>query len=172
MNKYDLAFINFKAYEGKDTYLGMTEVALPTLAFLTQTLSGVGISGNLEAALIGQMEAMTMTITFRNLTEETIKISTPCRHRLELYGALQAEDSATGEESIDAVKHILTVFPKSIGGGKLARASTGDPSGEYAVRYWATYVRNKRMMELDPANNICFMNGKDYLAPVRKAMGM
>lgn len=172
MPKHDLAIINCMAYEGKDTFLGISEVTLPTVASPTQSFNGVGMSGTIEAALIGQLEAMTTTINFRNFTAETVKLSTPRKHRLELHCALQSEDSGTGDEVIDAVKHIMIVFPKSITGGKVSRATTGDPSGEYAVRYWATYIRGKRVLELDPVNNIYFMDGKDYLAPVRKAMGM
>ena len=168
---YDLATINFKVYEGKTTYVGVSDVTLPSLSFLTQTLSGVGIAGNIEAALIGQMDAMTSTFNFRNLTEETIHLATPTLHTVEMYEAQQREDSNTGE-SIHSVKHVMRIFPKTLSGGTAQRASTGDPSGEYAVRYWAVYVDGKRYMELDPMNSICYMDGKDYLAPVRNAMGM
>ena len=45
-------------------------------------------------------------------------------------------------------------------------------SGEYAVRYWATYIDGKKVREVDQLNFICYVNGTDYLADVRKALGM
>lgn len=170
--KYDLATINYKVYEGKTNFCGIADITLPTLSFLTQTLNGVGISGNVDAVLIGQMDAMEMDINFNNTTTDTIKLATPVRHSIEAHAALQLEDGTTGEEVIQHVKHVLVAIPKSMSGGTLARASTGSPSGKYAVRYWAMYVDGVKQLELDPVNSVCYINGTDYLAPVRKAMGM
>ena len=50
-------------------------------------------------------------------------------------------------------------------------ATPANGSGEYAVRYWATYLEGKKVRELDPLNFICYINGTDYLAAVRKALG-
>ena len=66
---------------------------------------------------------------------------------------------------------MLVVLPKKDGGGTLAPASAADASGEYAVRYWATYVDGQKIREIDPMNSICIINGVDYLADVRKALG-
>lgn len=42
---------------------------------------------------------------------------------------------------------------------------------EFAVRYWATYIDGKKVREIDPLNFICLIDGTDYLADVRKALG-
>lgn len=41
----------------------------------------------------------------------------------------------------------------------------------YAVSYYATYIDGKKKLEIDPLNYIYYVNGKDYLADVRKALG-
>ena len=41
-----------------------------------------------------------------------------------------------------------------------------------SVRYWATYIDGKKVREVDQLNFICYVNGTDYLADVRKALGM
>ena len=46
----------------------------------------------------------------------------------------------------------------------------GDISPD-AVRYWATYIDGKKVREIDPLNFICLIDGTDYLADVRKALG-
>lgn len=63
------------------------------------------------------------------------------------------------------------VVPKSTKGGTIAPATPTSGSGEYAVRYWATYINGKKVRELDPLNFICYINGVDYLAGVRAALG-
>ncbi len=43
--------------------------------------------------------------------------------------------------------------------------------GSYAVRRWVTYIDDAKVMELDPYNYICEVNGVDYLSDTRKALG-
>ena len=84
----DQSIINFAVYEDSIEYAGMAKATLPDVTFLTQSISGAGIGGNIDA-----------------------------------------------------------------------------------VRYWATYLDGKKVRELDPLNFICYINGTDYLAAVRKALG-
>lgn len=72
---------------------------------------------------------------------------------------------------MSSVKHIAKVFPKKHAPGKLAPAAAADASGEYAVLYYATYINGERVLEIDPLNFIYYVNGTDYLADVRKALG-
>ncbi len=68
-------------------------------------------------------------------------------------------------------KHVLTVIPKSHNVGTIAPAKPSDGSGEYSVRYWATWLDGVKVREIDPLNSIYMVNGVDYLAPVRRALG-
>ena len=124
-----------------------------------------------EAIIPGHFEAMTMTMNFRTTTAAALKLSEPRRHNIDIRVANQMEDTVAGKIQVESVKHVLVVIPKKDGGGKLAAASATDASGEYAVRYWATYVDGKKIREIDPMNSICLINGTDYLVDVRKALG-
>ena len=85
--------------------------------------------------------------------------------------AQQVEDSTEGKIKVQAVKHIMVVVPKTDNPGSVAPASPSDGSGEYAVRYWATYIDGEKVREIDPLNFICFVDGVDYLADVKAALG-
>lgn len=167
----DQSVINFAIYEDGSEYLGMASVALPDLNALTQSVSGAGIAGNVDAVILGHFEAMSMTLNFRTMTEQSIKLSEPRRHNIDLRVAQQEEDPVSGTVGAVAVKHVLVVVPKSDKGGSVAPASPSNGSGEYAVRYWKTYIDGKKVREIDPLNFICEINGTDYLADVRKALG-
>ena len=93
------SLIDFKVYEDKNEYLGVAQVGLPDIAYITQTITGAGIAGNV----------------------------TP--------------------------------------------ASPADANGEYSTYYYAAYKDGKQLWEIDPHNYICVIDGVDYMAPVRKALG-
>lgn len=169
-NKLDQAYINFAAYEDGNEYLGLTKVTLPDVKFISQSISGAGISGNIEA-VIAQVEAMTMSLDFRTTTSEAIKLLEPTRHNLELRVARQDEDVVKANLGVTAIKHLFVIIPKSYKGGSVAPASPGDASGEYAVRYWKCSIDGKTVIEIDPINNIININGIDYTKDLRAALG-
>ena len=162
----DQSIINFKVYEDSVEYVGMAQATLPDLTALTQSISGAGIAGNVESVILGHFDAMTLGLNFRTVTDQSVKLSEPRRHTIDLRVAQQDEDVVAGKVVVRAVKHILVVIPKS------DKAAPSNGSGEYAVRYWATYIDGKKVREVDQLNFICYVNGTDYLADVRKALGM
>lgn len=167
----DQSVINFAVYEDSVEYLGMAQATMPNLTALVQSISGVGIAGNVEAVILGHYDAMSLGLNFRTTTEQSIRLSEPRRHNLDLRVAQQEEDPVSGTLVVKKVKHVFVVVPKTETGGTVAPASPMDASGEYAVRYWATYIDGKKVREIDPLNFICYVNGTDYLASVRTALG-
>lgn len=167
----DQCVINFAVYEDSTEFVGLAKVTLPDLTALTQSISGAGIAGNVESVLLGHFEAMTLGLSFRNTTKQVIRLAEPRRHNIDLRIAQQDENTVKGAIETRSVKHVFVVIPKSTKGGTVAPASPTDGSGEYAVRYWANYIDGEKVLEIDPLNVICYINGVDYLAPVRKALG-
>ena len=165
------AIINYAIYEDGSELLGTANVTLPDLAYLTQSIAGAGIPGNIEAVILGHIDAMTMSINFRTITDAAVSLSEPRRHKLDLRVAQQKESSGQSNLQTDAVKHVLVVIPKTDKGGSVAPASVADAGGDYAVHYWATYINGKCVREIDPINNKFEINGTDYLKDVRSALG-
>ncbi|MGM9598691.1 MAG: phage major tail tube protein [Faecousia sp.] len=171
MSKLDQATIGLALYENGSEYFGIADVTLPDISYMTQVIQGAGIGGKIEAVMQGMTDTMSMTIKFRNASEHSIRLSEPRRHNIDLRIAQQYEDNVAGKTGARSLKHILVVIPKSDKGGNIAPASPSDGSGEYAVRYWATYIDGQLVREIDPFNYICNINGYDYLEDVRKALG-
>lgn len=166
----DQLIVNYAIYEDSKEFLGTVDATLPNIAWLSSTISGAGIAGNVDT-IIPHLDAMTLGLSFRTSTAEAISLAEPRRHTIDLRAARQDEDPVSGTFKTVSIKHILVVLPKSHTSGKLGPATTSDASGEYAVRYWATYIDGKKVSEFDPMNYICIMNGVDYLADVRNALG-
>ena len=171
MPNFDESVINFAVYEDSVEYVGVAGVTLPNLAAIVQTLSGAGIAGNVEVPVLGHYDVMSLTLNLRTTTEHSVRLSEPRRHNIDLRMAQQIEDTVAGEVKVQSIKHVLVVVPKTDTGGTVAPAAPTNGSGEYSVRYWATYIDGAKVREIDPLNFICVVNGVDYLADVRKAIG-
>lgn len=72
MGKIDELIVNFALYEDATEYLGMAEVTFPEISNLAEEINGAGIAGNVEAVVIGHLEAMTTTLTFRTVTAAAV----------------------------------------------------------------------------------------------------
>ena len=172
MSYIEETVVNGRLYEDANNFLGPVKITLPDVSYIMQTLKGIGIPGNIEYSIPGQIDAMTLGIDFQTFTREQIRLSEPRRHNLTLMVSQQGEDTVAGELAYTAIKHIFIVTPKTDKAGSVEPATPSGGSGEYAVRYWATYINGARVREIDPMNMIFYVNGTDYMAQVRKALGM
>ena len=162
--KRDTTTIDYAVYED-----GMTGVKMPDLSFSTEKITGAGIIGEVEEIMIGRMSAMTVTFNFRTITAAAVKLLQPYVHTIDLRVAQQQIDT-NGNNSVAAVKYILKVKPKKLSLGKIESATKADVSGEYAVTYYALYINNEKVTEIDPFNCICKINGTDYLSSVNNVL--
>lgn len=171
MPTIDQTVINFMIYEDATEYYGLAKVTFPDIKNLTTSISGAGISGNYDAVTLGHIEAMSMTLNFRTVTDSAFRLAEPRRHTLDIRVPQQSENTSNGELVVSHVKHVVVLTPKKLGLGTAAPSAAADVSGEYSVSYFATYLDGVKKVEIDPFNFIYFINGKDYLADVRKALG-
>ena len=167
----DMSNINFALYEDGTEYLGMASVTMPTLSNKVQNISGAGLGGDIEAVILGHIDALTLGLNFRTTTEQAVRLSEPRRHTIDLRVAQETEDPVNNSIDVPTEKHVMVVIPKTHNVGNIAPSSPSNGSGEYAVRYWATWLNGVKVREIDPMNMIYMVDGVDYLASVRKALG-
>ena len=163
--------INFHVYENATEYYGMAEVGLPEVSTIVNDVRGAGISGTFEGVVLGHIEAMTLTLNFRTPVRDSYKLLEPYDHHIDLRVALQDKDPVSGRQVVVQMKHVFVCQPKSFNPGQVSPANPADASGEYAVTYWATFIDGQKVLEIDIMNFIYFVNGTDYLAEVRRALG-
>jgi len=163
--------INLAVYEDNKEFEGIAKVTLPDISYLNATMSGAGIGGNILAVFTGMVDAMTTTINFLSATEAAVNLMSPKKHQLDMRIAEEYWDATNAEKGVWADKYVLVVVPTKMSPGEAAPASAVSASGEYAVSYYAAYKDGEQLWEIDPYAMRCYINGTDYMEPVRKALG-
>lgn len=165
------SYIEFEVYEDGTTLIGVASATLPSITFLTQSITGAGIGGTVEAVIAGMVDAMSLTLNFRSVTDSATKLMSPKRHLLDLRVAEQYWDSVNREKAVWADKYLMEVLPKTTNPGNVAPASAANASGEYAVYSYKATRDGEVLWDIDPFNLKCNVGGVDYLEAVRKALG-
>ena len=163
--------IGYRLYKEGD-FIATADVELPDIEFMTETLSGAGIAGEIETPALGQISSMTTTINFRTPGAAQIDFLEPRGTMIDLRGSIQEYDSSTGRIETKGVKLSMSVLPKKSGLGKFEVGATTDSNLELEVTYLKLFIGNKEVLEIDKTNYIYKVNGKDYLEEVREQLGM
>ncbi len=170
-NYQPAGYIQLELYEDGKSYEDLAEVTLPNIAFLTTSISGSGLMGNIEVPIMGMLDNMTMTIKFRTMTETAAKLCEPKKHQLDLRIAEEWWENESAETGLWADKMVVICVPKATTLGVVTPVAMPDTSGEYVVYYYAAYRNGEQLWEIDKRNMKCIILGTDYMEPVRKALG-
>lgn len=164
--------INFRVYNDSKDLLGTADVQLPDIQAMTDSVKGAGIAGEVEVPILGHYSSMQVTINWRTLNGNTMALAKPMAHQLEFRGAVQVYDAGTGKYSIVAQKIVVKAVPKKTGLGKMDSGSGQDSGSEFEVSYIKVWLDGDEKFELDKYNFICKIDGEDFLAEVRTALGV
>ncbi len=164
--------VNFEVFISGNRKLGMADVTLPSLEYKTSTLSGAGIGGEIEMPTPGQTGSMELEINWRTINDDNAALLAMKAHDLELRGANENYDAGTGEIVTEAVKVNVRALPKKGDLGSLKPADHTDTKSTLEIIYIKESIDGKRVVEIDKLNYIHYVNGVDYLADVRKALGL
>lgn len=163
---------DFSVFRNGTEFFGVAGADLPSLESMTDTLSGAGIAGEVDSPSMGQYGSMTLTLNWRTVVASLLALAAPMAHMLDLRGSQQTYDAANGVWRAVPVKHTVKVLPKNTALGSLGKNASTESSNEFEVVYIKTWVDGKEVLELDKYNYIFKINGKDYLAEMRKNLAL
>ncbi len=163
--------INFSAYlEGADC-LGVAEGNFPNLEAMTSEVKGAGVAGTVDSIVLGHFSSITATLKWRNTTDHFAKLAAHRTFDLDLYAAHQDYDAGLGEYKKVSLHLFLKAIPKSVNFGNLTVGDTAGMETELEVLYLKAEIDGKEHIEMDKYNYIYKVDGVDYLAGVRSALG-
>lgn len=164
--------INYTCYvNGSSELAGVVDLTLPSVENMTETISGAGIAGEIESPTPGHTSPMTFSISFRSLVDKNLSLAKPESYDFEVKGALQETDPKLGKIVVKKLTVSLRGVPKKMELGKLSVAKPTDSSGEFTCEYIKIDIDGKTSLEIDKTNMVFNVDGKDYLAEVRAALG-
>lgn len=165
--------INYMLYvDGNRSLTALVDVDLPDIQFMSETISGAGIAGEIESTTLGHIQAMTLGLNFRTLIDENYSMLEQKAYALELKAGIQSSDQSNGKLVTGKYRIMIKGYPKGFLQGKL---EVGKPTGskqEFSVNYMKIEYDGKEVFEVDKTNMIFKVNGTDYLIEVRAAMGL
>lgn len=172
-NKIPEVLHSFRVYnEGADNCLGIATVDLPELSNMSQTISGVGIAGEVDAPILGQYSSMEVTLNWRTPNKEAINMGGGAAVALEVRGAIQNWESGGSEYQMDSVRVVIRGRVKSLSLGSFETANTTDTSNTIEATYIKIEVNDTTIREIDKYACIDSINGTNTLAAVQQALGL
>lgn len=164
--------INYEVFINGGRCLGTGSVELPELTYLTQDIKGAGIAGNYSAPTLGHLDSLELKLTFRALYENPIALMEQKAVTLSLRGAVQQYDSANGTLKPLPVRIDARGRIKGGAMGKLEPSELMDTEITFECDVISVKVNNIEYFMHDKLNFVNRVNGQDYLASVRLALGI
>ena len=163
---------DFRVYKDGGHLVGVADLQLPSFEAMTETVRGAGIAGEYESPNIGHFQSMKLTLNWRVLNENFTSVMAPKVMSFDCRGANQVLDAASGVYSQVPCRVFVRGIPTKNEPGKMEKGSPYDGSTEFEVSYIKIDINGKTLVELDKLNYKYVVDGTDYLAGVRKALGM
>lgn len=164
--------INAKVYDEGKELLGAGNVQLPDFEVMTDSLSGLGIAGEVDLPVIGHFKSMAMSITWTSVCKDALAMLAPRAHALAIYASVQNWDAVSGTFAPTPVRVQVRATPKKTGVGKLEPGKKTEPTTDFELTYIKVSLGGQELVEIDKINFLCVVDGVDQLAEVRAHLGM
>lgn len=162
----------YEVYHEGTRFLGMADVELPDFTFKTDTLTGPGIMGDLDMPGLGHTESLEITLNWRTINTDLIKLAAQKAHDVTLRGSQQNYDQSQKKIASEAVRIDFRGIPKQATLGKFEHVSQTESKSVFEVITLHVYVADVQKIKYDKVNYLCVIDGVDYLSEYRKNVGL
>ena len=163
--------LNFNVYADGGELLGVAEGKFPNGEFMTSEVKGAGIAGVIDSPGFGQLQSMTLELTWRTTTKDWARMMIPGAHILDLYAAHLSFDAGLGQYKTSQVHAFVKGVSKSYDAGKLAVSESSETKTTIEIYYLKLEIDGIEQLEVDKYNFIYKVKGYDYMSEVRRALG-
>jgi P2 family phage contractile tail tube protein len=164
--------INYRLYNDGNDLLGVADLELPDIEWMTETISGAGIAGEVDSPVLGHFKSLSLKLKWRTVTEKAAELARSKAHHFDCRGSIQRYDAGEGEYRNYPVKCVVKGIPKKVGLGKFEPGKPQDGESEFECVYLKLWIDGKEMIEIDKYNFIAVVDGVDYLADTRGHLGL
>ncbi|MDO4285173.1 MAG: phage major tail tube protein [Eubacteriales bacterium] len=161
---------NFNVYSNGDKFEGVSgEVTLPTISAMTATVSGAGVLGEYNAAVVGMTQSITQEIPFRIINKEYFGLIAMGKQTdITLRSSIQNVDrSSGGAVSTSGMRLVFRGRPTAHNMGQLRQGDLMNASVTLELTYILIEMDGATLLELDKLNSVYTVNGEDLLKNIR-----
>lgn len=162
----------FRVYKDGVNQLGVADVTLPNIQGMSENISGAGILGEIDSPVKGHFGPISLSLKWTAVNSDLAALAAPGSHHLDLRGAVQHSDQATGETPVQPVKIVVLGRPKNINLGQLATGKAMGSEVEFEVTYIKVTINYLDKLEIDKVNHVFKVAGVDHMADIRAALGI
>lgn len=160
---------NYNVYHNGNVLVGVSgAVSLPSFDAITETVSGAGILGTYDTAVVGMYGSMSQEVPFRVLDSDIFSLMNPSELvDLTFRASAQSTVKATGAIDYKSMRVVERGRLKSFTPGKLELGKQMDASVTLELLYILVEIDGVTKLEYDKLNSVFVVNGKDLLEKVR-----
>lgn len=163
--------INAKVYDSGKNLLGIGDTEIGDLEFMTESVAGLGIGGELDLPILGHFKSLTLKIKWNSVSAEAMTLLAPKAHQLSIYASIQNWEYDEGNFKPVPCRVSCRATPKKSGVGKFEMGKKMEPESEFELTYLKMSINGEDVLEIDKINFICMIKGTDYLQTVRSQLG-
>ncbi|MBN1048709.1 phage major tail tube protein [Clostridium botulinum] len=141
-----------------------TDITLPSIEKITDTIKGSGIMGELDLPTYGQISSMETEISMRVSDDKFAVLSSA--NQLEYRWVTDSYDTSTGKARVIPNKAFLTVANKKADEGKIESGASQDGSLSFEVIAYKRICDGKEILNIDKLNGIYSINGKNMYSDI------
>ena len=160
---------NYNVYHNGNVLVGVSgAVSLPSFDAITETVSGAGILGTYDTAVVGMYGSMSQEVPFRVLDSDIFSLMNPSELvDLTFRASAQSTVKSTGAIDYKSMRVVERGRLKSFTPGKLELGKQMDASVTLELLYILVEIDGVTKLEYDKLNSVFVVNGKDLLEKVR-----
>ena len=164
---------NFECYYSDgQRFLGMVDIELPELKFMTAEIQGAGVTGKIEMPTQGHTEPLELTINFRNVSDDVSKLSEQKAIDLSFYGAQHVYNYRDARTIARRIKIDIRGFIKNTPLGSFKVSELTETKVTFELIYIKVEIDGTEYWYIDKLNYIFRVNRVDYLSDTRRALGL
>lgn len=171
INKVITYEVKVKDESGKYELLDNTsDLQLPSIEKLSDTLKGAGILGEVDMPTFGQLASMIFAINNRADNGQFAKLSRPGQIDFMVVWVNDMFDSSGGKIGMQTNKVFMSGVNKKYDLGKIDVGSGADGSSEFEIYNLTKIVDGKTVLRIEKFNYVYEVNGVDYAKQIKAAL--
>ena len=167
------ANIAFRVYNNNNSFLGLATLELPDIQYMTETLNGAGLLGEIETPVIGLTQSMTVKMTMTSANHIVFDTMDWTESRLyECYSSEQVGNTTDAKRKEVSYRINFAGRVKGHTLGSLELGKKHENELEFEVFRLEVFWDNQEKLVIDKMNFIHRVNGTDLMAGTRNNLGL